>query len=54
MSPEEHEATKKPDPAENPPAKPTIPVDPDDDLNEPLGERQPDANNAIVCEGGCE
>ena len=26
----------------------------DDDLDEPLGERQPEANEAIVCEGGCQ
>lgn len=30
------------------------PVDQDDDFNEPLGERQPEANDAIVCEGGCQ
>lgn len=26
----------------------------DDDLDEPLGERQLEANDGIVCEGGCE
>jgi hypothetical protein len=26
----------------------------DDDMDEPLGERQPEANDAIVCEGGCQ
>lgn len=26
----------------------------DDDFDEPLGERQPEANDAIVCEGGCQ
>ena len=26
----------------------------DDDFNEPLGERQPEVNDVIVCEGGCE
>ena len=32
----------------------TVPADPDDDFNESLGERQPGANDAIVCEGGCQ
>jgi hypothetical protein len=32
----------------------TIPADPDDDFNEPLRERQSGANDAIVCEGGCQ
>jgi hypothetical protein len=36
------------------PASETKPVDLDDDFNEPLGERQPEANDAIVCEGGCQ
>jgi hypothetical protein len=36
------------------PAPETKPVDLDDDFNEPLGERQPEANDAIVCEGGCQ
>jgi hypothetical protein len=36
------------------PAPDTKPVDLDDDFNEPLGERQPEANDAIVCEGGCQ
>ena len=30
------------------------PADSDDDFNETLGERQPEANDAIVCEGGCQ
>jgi hypothetical protein len=41
--------------------KPTPPVTPksksadsDDDFNETLGERQPETNDAIVCEGGCQ
>ena len=54
MSPEENEDTQKPDPKVSPTAKPTISDDPDDDFNEPLGERQPGANDAIVCEGGCQ
>lgn len=37
-----------------PTVPPTVPADPDDDFNEPLGERQPEANDAIVCEGGCQ
>lgn len=52
--PEENEDTKMPDPKVSPTAKPTIPDDPDDDFSEPLGELQPDANDAIVCEGGCQ
>ena len=36
------------------PAPETKSVDLDDDFNEPLGERQPEANDAIVCEGGCQ
>jgi hypothetical protein len=36
------------------PAPETKLVDLDDDFNEPLGERQPEANDAIVCEGGCQ
>jgi hypothetical protein len=33
----------------------TVPADLDyDDFNEPLGERQLGANDAIVCEGGCQ
>jgi hypothetical protein len=36
------------------PAPESKPVDQDDDFNEPLGERQPEANDAIVCEGGCQ
>lgn len=41
MFPEENEEMKVPDPKVSPTAKPTIPDDPDDDFNEPLGERQP-------------
>jgi hypothetical protein len=33
---------------------PEITTENDDDLDEPLGERQPEANDAIVCEGGCQ
>jgi hypothetical protein len=36
------------------PAPELKPADPDDDFNEPLGERQPEANDAIICEGGCQ
>ncbi len=44
------------DPNNNPPApqKPETTSVSDDDFDEPLGERQPDANDAIVCEGGCQ
>lgn len=41
----------------DPTPKPTSPdktSENDDDLDEPLGERQPEANDAIVCEGGCQ
>lgn len=41
----------------DPATKPTPPENTtgcDDDLDEPLGERQPEANDAIVCEGGCQ
>lgn len=41
----------------DPTTKPTPPENTvvcDDDLDEPLGERQPEANDAIVCEGGCQ
>jgi hypothetical protein len=41
----------------DPTNKPTLPdkkSENDDDLDEPLGERQPEANDAIVCEGGCQ
>jgi hypothetical protein len=44
-------------PAMDPANKPTQPnktSENDDDLDEPLGERQPEANDAIVCEGGCQ
>ncbi len=37
-----------------PPEKPEEPIVIEDDFDEPLGERQPDANDAIVCEGGCQ
>lgn len=40
-----------------PTSKPTPPdmtAKNDDDLDEPLGERQPEANDAFVCEGGCQ
>lgn len=47
MSPEKDEPAQKPAPV-------IIPANPDDDFNEPLGERQPGANDAIVCEGGCQ
>lgn len=47
MNPDETQPVANPAPA--PKA-----ADPDDDFNEPLGERQPDANDAIVCEGGCQ
>lgn len=54
MIPEKDAATQKPVPAVAPTKPPTVPADPDDDFNEPLGERQPEANDAIVCEGGCQ
>jgi hypothetical protein len=45
-------------PEETKPAPPVTPesktADSDDDFNEPLGERQSEANDAIVCEGGCQ
>lgn len=47
MNPDETSTVAKP-------ASETKPVDLDDDFNEPLGERQPEANDAIVCEGGCQ
>ena len=37
-----------------PPEKPEVSTEIEDDFDEPLGERQPDANDAIVCEGGCQ
>ncbi|MFN4872547.1 MAG: hypothetical protein ACK40T_12310 [Akkermansiaceae bacterium] len=37
-----------------PPEKPEETIVIEDDFDEPLGERQPDANDAIVCEGGCQ
>jgi hypothetical protein len=37
-----------------PPEKPEQPAISDDDFDEPLGDRQPEANDAIVCEGGCQ
>jgi hypothetical protein len=43
--------------AMDPTTKPTPPentVASDDDLDEPLGERQPEANDVIICAGGCE
>jgi len=55
MIPEKNEATQKLAPVTIPISSMTAPLaDPDDDFNEPLGERQPDANDAIVCEGGCQ
>jgi hypothetical protein len=36
------------------PSPPDKTAENDDDLDEPLGERQPEANDAIVCEGGCQ
>lgn len=39
---------------ENDPPVTEKPPVPNDDLDEPLGERQPDADDAIVCEGGCQ
>lgn len=53
MLPEKDEAAQDPAPVTIP-ASVKVPADPDDDFNEPLGERQPDANDAIVCEGGCQ
>lgn len=61
MIPEKSEATLEPAPVTIPAASVTVPAasvtvpaDPDDDFNESLGERQPGANDAIVCEGGCQ
>ena len=55
MFPEKDEATQEPAPVTIPTYSVTVPAaDPDDDFNEPLGERQPGANDAIVCEGGCQ
>ncbi len=54
MFPEKDEATQKPVPVIIPASSVTVPADLDDDFDEPLGERQPDANDAIVCEGGCQ
>ena len=39
---------EKPDEEEKPAA------DIDDEFDEPLGERQPEVNDVIVCAGGCE
>lgn len=38
----------------NKPTPPDKPAEVDEDLDEPLGERQLEANDAIVCEGGCQ
>jgi len=54
MFPEKDEATLEPAPVTIPASSVTVPADPDDDFNESLGERQPGANDAIVCEGGCQ
>ena len=54
MFPERDEAAQEPASIKIPADPVTIPADPDDDFNEPLGERQPGANDAIVCEGGCQ
>lgn len=55
MFPEKDKATQEPAPVTIPTSSVTVPAaDPDDDFNEPLGERQPGANDAIVCEGGCQ
>jgi len=42
------ELMEKPDEEEKPAA------DIDDEFDEPLGERQPEVNDVIVCAGGCE
>ncbi len=54
MSPEKDEAAQEPASIKILLESVTIPADTDDDFNEPLGERQPGANDAIVCEGGCQ
>jgi hypothetical protein len=54
MFPEKNEATQEPAPVTITTSSVTVPADPDDDFNEPLGERQPGANDPIVCEGGCQ
>ena len=54
MFPEKDEATQEPAPVTIPASSVTVPADPDDDFNESLRERQPGANDAIVCEGGCQ
>jgi hypothetical protein len=54
MSPEKDKSAQEPASIKSPASSVTVPADPDDDFNEPLGERQPDANDAIVCEGGCQ
>jgi hypothetical protein len=54
MFPEKDESTPEPASIKSPADPVIIPADPDDDFNEPLGERQPGANDAIVCEGGCQ
>ncbi len=54
MFPEKDKATQEPASVTIPASSVTVPADPDDDFNESLGERQPGANDAIVCEGGCQ
>jgi hypothetical protein len=48
MFPGKDEAAQEPAPVTIPTSSVAVPADPDDDFNEPLGERQPDANDAIV------
>jgi hypothetical protein len=54
MFPEKDKTTQEPAPVTIPASSVTVPADPDDDFNESLGERQPGANDAIVCEDGCQ
>ena len=54
MFPEKDEPTQEPAPVTIPASFVTVRADPDDDFNESLGDRQPGANDAIVCEGGCQ
>jgi len=54
IPPEKDKSAQEPASIKTPADPVTTPVDPDDDFNEPLGERQPGANDAIVCEGGCQ
>lgn len=42
------------EPMKNPDEEEKPAPDLDDDLDEPLGERQPEVNEVIVCAGGCE